>query len=300
MSLCKESIMGWRIIEVSTEDNISLYLNNLLIKRGEKKIIININDIDMLLVDNTRINLSVQLMNALVQNNAIIILFNNKHEPSAFVYAVEGNHMSLKILEKQISWNNQFKGRLWKEIIKNKISNQYYLVNHVASADIGFDYFTNILNEVKEFDVTNREGHFAKVYWHAMFGIDFIRDQDGNNNAVINSMLNYGYAILRGMVIKSIVKKGLDPRIAVFHKSFSNFYALASDLMEPFRPLVDKIVFNNRTAPIFTVEIRQMLVETLTEKVFINDKQEFINNAIDKCVDSVVAEKGWSWVDIWK
>lgn len=292
--------MGWRIVEVSTEDNISLYLNNLLIRRGEKKIIINISDIDMLLVDNTRINMSVQLINALVKNNAIIILFDTKHEPSAFVYAVEGNHMSLKVLEKQIQWNNQLKGKLWKEIIKNKISNQYYLTTKTNPDAIDNQYAINMLNSVKEFDVTNREGHFAKIYWHILFGAGFLRDQNSHNDFVINSMLNYGYAILRAMVIKSIIKKGLDPRIAIFHKSFTNFYALASDLMEPFRPIIDMIVFQFREAPIFTIEIRQMLVEALTEKIYINGKQEYINNAIDKCVDSVVSERGWLWVDIWK
>lgn len=292
--------MGWRVIEVSTEDNISLYLNNLLIKRDEKKILININDIDMLLIDNNRINISVQLINALTKNNAIIIVFDGKHEPSSFIYAVEGNHMSLKVLEKQISWNNQFKGRLWKEIIKNKINNQYELLQKVSNVNMDKKYFDEIFESVKEFDVTNREGHFAKVYWHSMFGYGFTRDQDSKSNPVINAMLNYGYAILRGMVIKSIIKKGLDPRIAVFHKSFTNFYALASDLMEPFRPVIDKIVFENMNSPLFTIDIREKLVEAMTGKVLLNDKQEFINNAIDKCVDGVVSEKGWTWVDIWK
>lgn len=292
--------MGWKVVEISTEDHISLYLNNLMIKRDGKKLLININDIDVLLLDNTRTNVSVQLINALTAANALIITFNNKHEPASFIYAVQGNHMSLKVLEGQINWNNQFKGLLWKEIIKNKIYNQFKLTELVSENRVKIDYFHEILNSVKEFDVTNREGHFAKVYWHAMFGVNFIRDQDSYSNPTINIMLNYGYALLRGMVIKSIVKKGLDPRIAVFHKSFSNFFALASDLMEPFRPIIDKVVFENKDSPIFTIEIKERMIEELTKKVLLNEKFEFINNAIDKCVDGIVTQNGWTWVDIWK
>lgn len=293
--------MGWKIVEISTDDHISLYLNNLLIKRDEKKLLINITDIDMLILDNYKLTLSVQLINAITKNNGIIITFDTNHEPSSFIYAVQGNHNSLKVLAKQLEWNNVFKGNLWKQIIRNKVYAQYDLATKLVDQDsIDYDYFQEIFENIKEFDVTNREGHFAKVYWHSMFGVDFIRDYSSEKNATINSMLNFGYAILRAMVIKSIIKKGLDPRIAVFHKSFSNFYALASDFMEPFRVLVDKIVYENKDNAFFTSDTKKLLIKVMNERVKIANKEEFLNNAIDKCIDSVINGNGWPWVDIWK
>ncbi len=292
--------MGWRIIEINTDDNLKLYLNNLLIKRDDKKIVININDIDVLLLDNYKLTLSVQLINAITRNNGLIITFDHKHEPGSYIYTINGNHNSLKILQSQIAWTNPYKGKLWQEIIRNKINNQHYHLIKQRPQQITDNYFIEQINKVKHFDITNREGHVAKVYWHLLFGKDFTRDYKSKKSPVINGILNYGYAILRGMVIKSIVKKGLDPRISVFHKSFSNFYALASDFMEPFRIIIDKIAFKNKDAVFFSLEIKQQLIATLTKKVVFNGKDEYINNAIDKVIDNVIKGLGWTWVDTWK
>ncbi|WP_128008610.1 type II CRISPR-associated endonuclease Cas1 [Mycoplasma sp. ATU-Cv-508] len=241
--------MGWKVVQVNTDDHLKLYLNNILIKRESKKIIININDIDVLLLDNYKLTLSVQLINAITQANGLIITFNSRREPASYVFSVNGNHMSLKVLENQIAWTSVYKGKLWQEVIRNKINNQYHLLTEYKLESIDDEFFLKTIEQVKPYDVTNREGHAAKVYWALLFGQDFTRDYYAKQNPTINSMLNYGYAVLRGLVIKSIVKKGLDPRISIYHKSFSNFYALASDLMEPFRPIIDRVVYQNRDAP---------------------------------------------------
>ncbi len=118
--------MGWKIIEINTNDHLQLYLNNLMIKRESKKIMININDIGILLLDNYKLTLSVQLINAVTRNNAIIITFDGKHEPSSYIYNINGHHNSLKILQSQLEWTNYYKSKLWQEIIRNKINNQYH------------------------------------------------------------------------------------------------------------------------------------------------------------------------------
>lgn len=292
--------MGWRIIEINTDDHISLYLNNLLIKKDDKKIVININDIDILMLDNYKLSLTVQLINAITRNNGLIITFDNQHQPASFIYAINGHYNSLKILESQINWGNEYKGKLWQEIVRNKINNQFQHCLTIRNEAIDDQWFNKAIYQVEAFDLTNREGHVAKVYWHLLFGFEFTRDYSGEKFPLINGMLNYGYAILRGLVIKSIVKKGLDPRIAIFHKSFNNFFALASDFMEPFRIIVDKVVFENKDALFFSLEMKQKLVRCLTEKVWFDNKVEYINNAIDKAIEHVIKGKGWLWVDIWK
>lgn len=122
-------------------------------------------------------------------------------------------------------------------------------------------------------------------------GVKFKRDNTCHVAAIFNSMLNYGYTVLRSLVIRSIIKKGLDPRISLFHKSFSNFFALASDLMEPFRPVVDEIVYHHKNATIFSIKIKDELTKIFNHKVIIDGKRFFLNNAIDMMVDELVQRK---------
>ena len=148
-----------------------------------------------------------------------------------------------------------------------------------------------LLHDIKDYDISNREGHAAKIYWHTLFGIDFNRRDEENP---INKYLNYGYAILRSYFSKSIVKKGLDPRISIFHKSFHNHFALSSDLMEVFRTIIDfeviKIVeIEKMKKPWF--ESKQKLIECFNKRIIVDDKEQFINNAIDKFIDAIVNEK---------
>lgn len=290
--------MGWRIVEVATDEYMQLYLNNLLIKRMTEKILINISEIDTLIVQNNRSSISVNLLNALSSSNVNVIFMNAKHEPESFLVPISGHHASLKILEKQILWTNEFKGKNWQSIVRNKISNQSKLLSIRDLPPLS--NLENLLSNVQAFDITNREGHAAKVYWHTLFGKDFSRDQDCLNNPVINSMLNYGYAIIRSTVIKSIVKKGLDPRISLFHKSLTNFFALASDIMEPFRPLVDDIVYKNRDTILFNIEIRDTLIGLLESKVKINGAFYYLPMAIDKVIDHLITNEEWLWVDLWE
>lgn len=147
-----------------------------------------------------------------------------------------------------------------------------------------------MINEIKFFDITNREGHAAKLYWHSLFGKEFKREEESQ----LNLSLNYGYSLLRSYFARSIVKKGLDPRISIFHKSFSNHFALANDLMEPFRPLVDKCVYdsfftgtsNDKINSI--TEIKEKLINLFNTKIKINDNSFYLTNAIDMYVDSIV------------
>ena len=289
--------MGWRIVEVETDETIRLYLNNLMIRRTMGKILINISDIDTLILKNTRTNVSIRLLNALARGNVNVIVMDGMHEPNSYLVPVNGNHNSLKILEKQIEWTRKYKAKLWKSIIQNKLHNQKEVLSKYCQKNFT-SYFDELIAKVRALDITNREGHAAKVYWNNIFNMPFQRDHKSERHPIINGMLNYGYAVLRSLVIRSIVKKGLDPRISLFHKSFSNFFALASDLMEPLRPLIDKIVYEHRNAPLFSYEIKDQLIGVLEQKVIFNDKKEQINNAIDKSIDNIISGRGWMWLEL--
>lgn len=290
--------MGWKIVEINTNEYVQLYLNNLLIKRNNEKIILNIRDIDTVIFNNLYSTISVKLLNELVKNNVNIIMMNEKHEPSSFTIPINGHHYSLKIFNEQLKWTKKYKALLWQEIVKNKIYNQFKLLknNNLFEGK----YFFDLVNNVNLFDITNREGHAAKVYWNLQYSTKFIRNNKIIDQfSLINTMLNYGYSILRSAIIRSIIKKGLDPRISIFHKSFSNFFALASDLMEPLRPLVDEIVFQNKNLNIFDIKIKDELINVLNKRVRYKNRHFFVNDVCDQIVDNLVNKKSWEWIELW-
>ena len=291
--------MGWKIIEIESEEHVNLYLNNLYIKRPRGKILINLNDIDTLIIKNTRTVITIRLINALARSNINVIFMDNMHEPNSYLLPINGHHNSLKILEKQLSWTKTYKGIIWKEIVANKIYNQKELIKSNKANKTLINYFEKIIKEVRPYDVTNREGHAAKVYWNNIFEMDFVRDQKSTRYTTINAMLNYGYSIIRSLVIRSIIKKGLDTRISLFHKSFNNFFALASDLMEPLRPLVDKIAYKNKNSSNFDYQIKDDLIGILEVRIKVQGKEHYLNNAVDICVDNLIAGKGWPWLELW-
>ncbi|MBR3347859.1 MAG: type II CRISPR-associated endonuclease Cas1 [Mycoplasmataceae bacterium] len=283
--------MGWKIVEIETADRLRLFLDNLVIYKDNDKIIIPINDIDTLIIDNIQINLSIQLINKLADSNVNVVICDKYHLPNTQLLPFIGNYNSLKILNRQLNWNHQYKSNLWKNIVKQKITNQIELLSHFGYYGEKTKEIELLLHDIKDYDISNREGHAAKIYWHTLFGIDFNRRDEENP---INKYLNYGYAILRSYFSKSIVKKGLDPRISIFHKSFHNHFALSSDLMEVFRTIIDfeviKIVeIEKMKKPWF--ESKQKLIECFNKKIIVDDKEQFINNAIDKFIDAIVNEK---------
>lgn len=278
--------MGWKIIEIENTQKLNLFLDNLVIFNNDnERITIPIIDIDVLLINNYKINISVQLINKLADNNVLLIICDNNYLPCSLVVPIIGNYNTIKILDNQLNWNHKWKSMIWKQIIKMKITNQKELIINMTENKVIENELNSFLSQIKDYDITNREGHASKIYWHTLFGINFKRFEDD----YINKLLNYGYTILRGYFTRSIIKKGLDPRISIFHKSFHNYFSLSSDLMEPFRILIDIVVYKiYKIGEINFYEHKQLLIEIFNQKILVNDKYQFINNAIDMFVDCIV------------
>lgn len=277
--------MGWKIIEIEKSDQINLFLNNIVIKNDNEKIIIPINDIDVLLINNYKLKITINLINALTENNVLTIICNNEYLPQSNILPIIGNYNTLKVLDVQLNWNNIYKSKMWKQIISHKIQNQANLILQLIKNNEVYLQIIELSNNIKEFDISNREGHASKIYWHNLFGITFKRHADD----YYNKLLNYGYTILRSYFTRSIIKKGLDPRISFFHKSFHNHFALASDLMEPFRILIDyEVYLIYQTGEVDFYNHKQKLIECFNKKIFIDNKKHFVNNAIDIFIDSIV------------
>lgn len=197
-----------------------------------------IEDIGIVIVENLRISISLPTFNALCENNCAVVLCDERHMPASMLMPLESNSVQAETYKFQIDASSPIKKRLWQQIVEAKIKNQAAILNAIGQdGAILKPYYSN----VKSGDSDNREGLAARIYWSALFGKGFVRDKDEEG---INSLLNYGYAILRAGMARAIMGSGLYPAFGLFHKNRYNAFPLADDLMEPYRPFVDETVFN--------------------------------------------------------
>ena len=199
---------------------------------------IPIEDIGMVIIENQMISISIPLLNELVDAGAAVVLCDKKGMPHAMLQNMDGNNLQGEFLRNQIEVGEVLRKQLWKQIVEAKIKNQSALLEklHGKGAQLKPLYMN-----VKSGDSDNREGIAARLYWGALFGEDFIRDREEGG---INALLNYGYTVLRAATARALVSAGLTPSLGIFHHNRSNAFPLADDLMEPYRPFVDEVVYH--------------------------------------------------------
>ncbi|MDQ0514278.1 CRISPR-associated protein Cas1 [Mycoplasmoides fastidiosum] len=292
--------MGWKTVTIASNESLRVYLNNLEIKNDTRRILIPLSDIDTIIIESYQTVYSNKLLEILKNFNINVIFCDSNHLPFMHMVPINGHHNSLKILESQIKWNIQYRTHLWQKIIANKIDNQKLTLAKLGLL-VNSEEFDEYKNNIVNMDSTNREGHAAKAYWKYLFDPKFIRDHKADKFPEINIPLNFGYSVLRSMIVRSIVKKGLDPRISINHRSFHNFFALASDLMEPFRQVVDYIVYLEwQKKPFNFLETKKEIVAFLAnQKVRINDKEYHLNTGIDIYIEKLQSGQMLEWVGLW-
>ena len=204
---------------------------------GEVKTV-PIEDIGVALIENQMVSITVPALNALNQNNCAVVFCDSRHMPSSMLMNLDSNSVQSEVYRLQTDASLPLKKNLWKQVIEAKIRNQANLLKEMGKDSGSLRPF--YLN-VKSGDSDNREGIAAKIYWDKLFDGAFIRSRDG---ADPNSLLNYGYAILRAGMARAIIGSGLFPAFSLFHKNRYNAFPLADDLMEPYRPYVDQIVYS--------------------------------------------------------
>lgn len=193
-------------------------------------------DVRLVMIDHPAVKLTVPLITRLAENNAGIVYCDETHMPVSMMMDLDSNSVQSRLFQAQLSAPLPVNKQLWKQIITAKILNQSRLLEKLGR---GERLLARYYNGVKSGDSTNREGTAAKVYWKKLLGRDFIRDRFGDPP---NQLLNYGYALLRSAVARSLMNAGLLPTVGIFHKSCFNAFPLADDMMEPYRPFVDRKV----------------------------------------------------------
>lgn len=197
-----------------------------------------VEDIGFLVLDHEQITLSHRLIEVLLEHNVMMVTCNSKHLPTGMMLNLDGNTTQAERFAKQLNASEPLKKQLWQQTVKQKITNQAAVVRQFQIDDGRLDA---LAKNVKSGDSDNYEAQAASYYWKVLFpdAWNFTRKREG---APPNNLLNYGYAILRAVVARSLVGSGLLPTLGIFHHNKYNAYALADDIMEPYRPYVDLTV----------------------------------------------------------
>ncbi len=200
--------------------------------------IVPIEDIGIIILDNQQITITQGLLSTLLGNNTAIVSCDNSHLPVGLFLPLSVNQIQSEKFREQIESSIPLRKQLWQQTISTKIRNQAWLLNQFNIPVINMLKWAK---DVRSGDPDNYEGRAAAYYWKNLFPqeLEFIRDRYG---VPPNNLLNYGYAILRAIVARSLVASGLLPTLGIHHHNKYNAYCLADDIMEPFRPFVDKIV----------------------------------------------------------
>lgn len=271
--------MSWRTVIVSKNSKLDYQLGYLVV-RGQETVKVHLNEIAVVIIENTAVSLTAYLLSELIKHKIKVIFCDEKRNPSSELVPYYGSHDTSMKVKKQCEWTKENKSAVWTEIVTEKIRKQAELLTKKEKHESNILY--QYIEEVEFADVTNREGHAAKVYFNALFGKEFTRTTD----SPINAALNYGYTLILSMISREIVTNGYITQLGLFHDNMFNQFNLASDIMEPYRPIVDEMVVEYRFEQ-FEVEDKRYMLGLFEREVLIADKNEYIPNAIKIYVRSV-------------
>ena len=248
---------------------------------------IPIEDIGVVILDHSQITITHHLMHRLLENNSAVVTCDDKHMPAGMMLNLNGNTLQQERFEAQIEASIPLKKQLWAQTIECKILNQAALLQQRGVKNNNMAYWAK---SVKSGDSENHEARAAAYYWQNIFPDEmlFSRDPDGPSP---NNLLNYGYAILRAITARSIAGSGLIPTLGIHHANRYNAFCLADDIMEPYRPYVDKIVLEimDKTpdANELTKEIKTQLLSVPVADVVINGQSSPLMIAMQQTTASL-------------
>ncbi len=256
----------------------------LLIKNETREASIPIEDIGFLVIDNPEVYISITALNLLVENNAAVIICNKIHLPNGLFLNLNSHHIQQEIFKYQMAASQPLKKQLWQQTIIEKIKNQGFLLKQITDTKNNFDF---LASKVLSGDTTNMEAVAANFYWKSFFEHDFKRERYGNYP---NNFLNYGYAILRAATARALSGSGLLNTLGIHHKSKYNAFALADDIMEPFRPLIDEKVFEimkQFDEQELNTTIKSELLNILTRTVYFKTEKSPLMVGLQKTASSL-------------
>ena len=269
--------------------HLSTRLKQLVItdKETEEIKLRSIEDVGFVILDNHSITFTQSVMQELAENNVAVVICDKTHHPSSMLFPLDGNTLQAERFRHQIDASEPLKKQLWQQTIKAKIKNQAQLFNQLGKNDAALKHYST---KVLSGDTTNEEAQAARHYWKYLFGDkSFIRDRSGSPP---NNILNFGYTILRSAVARALVGSGLIPTLGIHHHNKYNAFCLADDIMEPYRPFVDKLVVEiNNDYPdefILSKEIKAKLIGIISLDVLMGKNKSPLMIALSQTTASLV------------
>lgn len=274
----------FRTLYVTAGERLSISANWLVVETGGESKKVPVEDIQMLILDNIHACLSVYTLQALAKHDVNIVLCDEKHLPCCSVLALNQHYRPYGVLKKQMALTQEFKDLLWQKIVKAKIENQNAALRVRCVQQEVMDRMQQLASEVLPGDIGNREGIAAKMFFRNFYGYNFLRFEED----VINAALNFGYAIIRSAVARSLCAYGYNCALGIHHINENNAFNLADDFMEPLRPLVDLWVYkhNDELVDTLTKSNRVGLANIINDEVELAGKKMKLYNAIDRYVAS--------------
>jgi len=273
--------MSFRTVVITKRCKLDLRMNYMEVRQSDEKKRIFLDEIDVLILENPAVSLTGCLLIELMQKKIKVIFCDMKHNPQGELVPYCGSYDSTRKLRQQIAWGEKAKGDVWTCIIKEKIQQQAIFLQELEK-DKESKLLFGYAEELTYRDAHNREGHAAKVYFNALFGMKFSRD----SNCPINAALNYGYAILLSLINREVVSAGYLTQLGLFHDNIFNPFNFSYDLIEPFRILVDRFVYYAGFQE-FDVTGKHKLLSLLQQEVIMKNTRQLLSNAIPIYVQSV-------------
>lgn len=272
--------MSWRTVVIASRCKLDLKMGYMVI-RGEEVRRVFLDEIAIVMIENPAVSMTGCLLSELMERKIKVIFCDNKRLPQGELVPHYGCHDTSRKIRAQIAWTAPIKGAVWGRIIALKIQKQAEFLLETGHTQ-EHDLLQSYIGQLEFQDATNREGHAAKVYFNGIFGMDFTRSAD----SPINAALNYGYAILLSAFAREIAANGYLTQIGLHHENVFNRFNLASDLMEPFRILVDRTVYAAQPAQL-DKSTKRILLDLLNGYVFLGKEKQTVLNAIGAYTRSV-------------
>lgn len=267
--------MSWRVVVISKRSKLDYKMGSLVVRSEDDEKRVFLDDISVLMCETTAISITAYLLAELTARKIKVIFCDNQHNPASELIPMYGSYVSSGRIREQIAWDNSIKAKVWQKIIKLKITNQATVLQKAGQIDKA-EQLRGYISQVELGDKTNREGHAAKVYFNALFGLDFYR----SISDVRNASLNYGYTILLACFNREIAASGYLTQLGIWHDNAENPFNLGSDLMEPFRPLIDWFTYEHSFFTTFEKDEKMQVLNLLNSKVKIDNAEQYLNNAI--------------------
>lgn len=282
--------MPKRIIEIGTGGSYLKFKNHQLIleRNDEEPVSVPIEDLAAIILDTPQSTITSFALRELAKANVTVLCSDESHQPVGIFLATEGHSLQGERFFAQAEMKAPIKKRLWKSVIRSKLQVQAKVLSDVSGSDMGIG---KMVSRVRSGDPENIEAQAAKRYWSKFFDSDaFKRDRAEEDQ---NRYLNYGYAVLRSLMARSIVATGLHPSLGIHHKNKYNAYALADDLMEPYRPFIDlmcwEVVRDFGEQAEMDKEVRKTILRFVGLNVVVDAEQLSMQGAIRKTAQSLSA-----------